>query len=102
LSLQLIVRKKDFSEDFLAKSRAAALAGYDRAMGAVGNAEKDIPEKHWIEISDEDRARYDQMFLDVRVELRDNKVYDGNALRLMRQARCKKDATRAECAQPRE
>ena len=52
-----------------------------------------------MDIPDDDKARYDEMFRSVRITLRDKKsVYAKKTLTLMRKVRCKADGSRAECA----
>ncbi len=103
MTLQLMIRHADFPADFAAKSRAFAAQNFGKFLNVVKKADASIPAKHWIDIPEADRTKYDQMFLDVRVRLRDQeKVYDGRALKLMRKVRCQRDAARAECAQKRE
>jgi hypothetical protein len=103
MTMQLIVRTADFPAGFGQLSRSYAAEKVGDMIKAVEKAEKAIPEKHWVDISDTDKARYDQLFLDVRVRLRDeNKVYDKTILSLMRRVRCKEDEARAECADKRE
>ena len=58
---------------------------------------------HWIDIPSSDKARYDTMFQETRIRLRDeNKVYDKTMLRMMRKIRCKVDGSRAECTTNKE
>ncbi|MCB9529441.1 MAG: putative solute-binding protein [bacterium] len=100
MTLQVLIRSKDFPEDFGAKSRAFAAANFDRALKLAEDAEAQIPAKHWLDLPEADKARYDLMFRDVRVELRDKKsVYDKKALSLLKKARCHKDARRPECVE---
>ena len=47
-------------------------------------------------------AKGDEMFLDVRVKLRDDGGYDASMLKVLRKLRCADDSTRAECAANRE
>ena len=104
LTLQLLIRTADFPPGFGQKTRERfSQQLFDTALAFVKAAEKAIPSKHWVDIPTADKARYDQMFLDVRVRLRDvEKVYDPTALKLMRKLRCKTDPDRAECALKRE
>lgn len=102
MTLQLIIRSADFPEGFAQASRDHAKKTFGSSIKVVKAAEKLVPTKHWIDIPDSDKARYDEMFLDVRVKLRDTGIYHKNALKLMRKVRCKKDGTRAECAEKRE
>lgn len=103
LTMQLVIRTDDFPDDFGNKSRKWAADYFKTALNKVKKAEKQIPGKYWVDISDDDKARYDRLFLDVRVRLRDKeKVFDGNMLKVMRRIRCKLDDSRAECAEKRE
>lgn len=103
MNLVLISRTKALPADFFQKSRDFAIANFDKAIARVKKGDTDVPKASWIEISDVDKARYDQMFLDVRIQLRDeHKVYNKTMLKLMRRIRCKIDGARAECAQKRE
>ncbi|MEZ4469094.1 MAG: putative solute-binding protein [bacterium] len=103
MTLILLTRQTGLPETFYQQSRDFAADAFDKGLKLVKAAEKDIPANVWIDISDADKARYDEMFLDVRVQLRDaEKVYDGKMLKLLRGVRCKADGTRAECAAKRE
>ena len=103
MTLQLLIRTADFPAGFGEKSRAFAGKTFKESLKMVRLAEKSIPAKHWIDIPAADKERYDEMFLDVRVELRDGKkVYNGTALKLLRKLRCKVDPARGECVQKRE
>lgn len=102
LTLQVLVKTKDFPADFPAKSRAFAAKHFDKGLEVARKAEKAIPAKHWLEIPAGDIGKYDEMLRDVRVALRDDpnlKLYDGTALKLFRKVRCKKDPARAECVE---
>ncbi len=103
MTLQFIIHADRFPDAFAEGSRKLAAQLFSKGEAASKQAEKTIPAKHWIEIPPEDKARYDEMFLDVRIELRDKaKVYDATALKLLRKVRCSKDKTRAECVTKRE
>ena len=103
LTLQLLVRGDDFPADFIAASRGYIATQFDEALRMVNMAESKIASSAWIDIKDADREKYDEMFREVRIRLRDKeKVYDRRTLKLLRKIRCKSDATRAECADKRE
>jgi len=103
MTLQLLMRTADFPDGFGEKSRAYAGKSFKDALKMVKLAEKAIPKEHWIDIPAADMERYDEMFLDVRIELRDEqKVYNKTALKLLRKLRCKMDGARGECVQKRE
>lgn len=103
MTLQLFVHSDRFPEGFGQQSRSYTLKHFDRALSSVKKAEKDINASSWVDISGDDKARYEQMFQEVRLRLRDQeKVYHKKGLSLLRKVRCRKDGSRAECAQAKE
>jgi hypothetical protein len=103
LSMQLIARRDLFSPEFAAWSREwFATTGYDRAMRVINSAREEIDDKWWIEISDADTKRYNEMMREARVEMTGNGVYDKDMMTLLRNIRCNIDAGRAECSDKQE
>lgn len=103
MTLQLLFRSADFPDGFGQHARDYAVQHFDSALKAVKDAEKEIPKSAWIEIPQADKDKYDEMFLDVRLRLRDKeKVFHKTTLKLMRRVRCKANPARAECAEKRE
>lgn len=103
MTLQLFIHSERFPEGFGQKSRELSFKQFDRALATVKRGEDEIKDGLWVDISGEDRVRYERMFQEVRLLLRDKlKVYDGKALKIMRIARCREDGARAECAEKKE
>lgn len=101
-TLQVMLRAPSFEDSFLAQARGWLAVNFDDTVAASKTADQSIPASAWVDLDAATRARWDDLFLEVRVDLRDNGVYDGDMLRVMRQLRCANDSARAECAQPRE
>ncbi len=102
-TLQLMVRHHRFPSDFGSKSREVfASELYPRSVKNAEKADAEIPARYWVEVPSDQMAQWDEMFLDVRVKLRDEGVYDGAMLAAMRKLRCAREPGRAECAQKRE
>lgn len=103
LTGQVLIHADKFPEGYGQKSREYGSANYKKILQISTKADSSVDKKYWIDISDEAKAKYDQIFLDVRVQLRDNeKIYDKSTLTLMRRLRCNQDKNRPECAQKRE
>ncbi|MBU0552091.1 hypothetical protein KKF91_03225 [Myxococcota bacterium] len=103
LTLQLVLKTNRFTPEFGVESRAYAANQFDMALKLNTAAEKLIPAGEWINIDKAARDKYDAMFIDVRVRLRDEeKVYDKSMLTVLRRVRCQADGARAECAEKRE
>lgn len=103
LTGQVLLHSSRFAPDFGEKSRKYGAENYRKILQISTKADKEVKPEYWIDITKGNRDRYDQIFQDVRVSLRDTSgVYDKSALSLMRRLRCKADNTRSECAQKRE
>jgi hypothetical protein len=103
LTMQVVIRSADFPATFGQKSREWAAKEFNKFLKVINKADKSIPAKFWVDVPKADQDKYDLLFRDVRVRLRDNeKAFDGQALKLLRKIRCKADATRAECAEAKE
>jgi hypothetical protein len=94
---QLILRKDRFPNQFGQKSREYAYSNFPKALEHILTAEKDIPEKYWIELPKEKHNQYKAMLRQVRLELRDEGVYDKHMLKILFKLRCKSDPSHYEC-----
>lgn len=101
ITLQLIIRGDRFSAypDYPQKSREWFYAQFDRSMSMIEKAEKEIDPKYWIEIPTADKAKYDELMRQSRIALRDEGIYDKDAMSLLRKVRCKLDSGRVECSE---
>ncbi|MBQ9395024.1 MAG: hypothetical protein IJU23_05845 [Proteobacteria bacterium] len=103
LTGQVLIHSAKFTDEFAQASRKYGADNYSKILKLSTKADASIPSKYWIEVDKEAKNKYDALFQDVRVKLRDDeKVYDKDTLSLMRRLRCKEDNTRPECAQKRE
>lgn len=103
LTGQILIHTAHFDDKFAKQSRKYGADNFEKTLKLSTKADASVDEKYWIDIDKDAIARYDQLFLDVRVKLRDEEnVYDKSALTLMRRLRCNADKTKPECAQKRE
>jgi hypothetical protein len=101
-TLQIMIREARFPAGFAEKSRADLLTRFDTALAVVKQTEAEIPAAAWIEVPSSTIAEWDRLFQSVRIQLRDQGAYDGRLLKVMRQVRCAKNPSRAECAESKE
>ena len=97
LSAMVIVRRDRFRPEMLQFAREQVFANLDKIYGIVDKMAADVPRKYWVPIPAEDKARYEVLMRDTRIQLRDSGYYDADALTLLRKVRCKVDSSRAEC-----
>src|SRR5690554_4293318 len=99
LDFQMIIYKDRFPAGFGQKSREKAASMFDQMMSHIDRDTAEIDQKYWIELSQENVDKYNEMLRSVRIGLRDEGVYDGRMLRLMRRVRCQETPAAAECAE---
>ena len=97
MTMQLFVHMDRLPPGFARQSREYGYTQLHKAFDLIDSSAQDIPENLWMRVPDEKRLEYMEMFRRARIELRDQGVYDGRMLRLLRKVRCKMDKTQAEC-----
>lgn len=99
MDFQILIRADKFPKGFAQSSRSKVASYFDKVNEFVEKETKEIDPKYWIDLSDEAKHQYGGMLRDVRVKLRDQGVYDGKMLKLMRKLRCKTNPAAAECVE---
>jgi ABC-type amino acid transport substrate-binding protein len=97
LTLQIVIRKAKFPEGFGQNSRDYALSRFDRLVEVIGNSEKKIPQKFWVNIPENDKTSYNEVFRQARLRLRGKGIYNDKMLTIMRRLRCEKSPQLPEC-----
>jgi hypothetical protein len=100
----MLMTTREIDQDgFGKKARADIAARFDRAMEIVHKAEAGIPAHYWVTVPDKDLPAFDELFLSVRLKLRDDVgAYDASMLSALRKLRCAKDPARSECVEKKE
>ncbi|MBQ0730243.1 MAG: hypothetical protein KBT75_06065 [Oleispira antarctica] len=96
---QLILRKDRFPAQFGQKSREYAYKNFPKALEHILEAEKNIPEKYWVDLSKEKHTRYKEMLRQVRIELKDEGIYDPRMLKILFKLRCRANPSHYECVE---
>ncbi len=97
LTLQIIIHKAEFPENFGQKSREYTLGQFDKAVLLAKNHEHRIAPQWWLSISEANQKRYHDIYRKTRILLQNKGVYDAKMLTIMRMVRCKKEPLRSEC-----
>jgi hypothetical protein len=100
LTLQLVGRAERFPNELAQLVREDFLKRYEELEKLVEQQIGDIPESVFIDISDDDKAEYQVMMQEARIQLRDRGYYDPYMLTLQRKVRCKFEPAHFECANP--
>lgn len=96
---QLILRKDRFPEQFGQKSREYAYSNFPKALEHILKAEKDIPEKYWVDLPEKKQTEYKEMLRQVRIELKNEGIYDARMLKILFKLRCRSNPGHYECVE---
>jgi hypothetical protein len=94
---QLILRKDKFPDQFGQKSREYAYKNFTKALEHIVAAEKNIPEKYWIDLPEKKHTEYKEMLRQVRIDLKDEGIYDSRMLKILYKLRCRTNPGHYEC-----
>lgn len=97
LTLQIIIRKANFPDNFGLQSRKYTLGQFDKAVMLAESYEDRIAPKWWLSISEVNQQHYHDIYRKTRISLRNKGVYDAKMLSIMCRVRCKKEPERSEC-----
>ncbi len=100
ITLQLVGRADKFPAELAQLVREDFLTRFETIEKMVKAQEGDIPQQYWIDIPPEDKAEYQVMMQEARLQLRARDYYDAEMLKLQRKVRCKFEPTHFECANP--
>lgn len=94
----VIIRPNKFPAGYGQKSREWVKSQLPRAFGILGKMKADIPQKYWMQIPEADKAGYQKLMRESRVDLTKRGVYDKRMMKLLWQFRCKQDPKNFECS----
>lgn len=94
----LIIRQDKFPPDFGKNSRAWSLKQLPKTFNMIKRIESEIPAKYKLNVSDDDKTRYQKLLRDGRIELTQRGIYDPAMMRVLKRARCTVERTNFECS----
>jgi len=99
LDFQLVFHREKFTSEYALKSRQFVAGLFDRAIKSIQAHTDEIEEHYWLDLPEAQEKEYDEMLRQVRITLRDEGVYDGKMLKLLKNLRCKENPANAECVE---
>lgn len=102
LTLQLVTRKDAFPEGFGQAAREVVLGWFDTAVEIALKSEAKIEKQFWVKPPQYEIDSFTEQVRQARIRLRDNGVYDGRMLKILRKMRCRSNPDAAECVNPEE
>ncbi|KAF1024187.1 MAG: hypothetical protein GAK29_02754 [Acinetobacter bereziniae] len=98
VTADLIFNTSKFSPGFGSLSREWFLKKMPKQFEMVKKQEETIPNKYRLNLSKEDKERYQKLLRDTRLELTKQGVYDPTMMSVLKRARCTVDRTNFECS----
>ncbi len=100
LTLQLVMRRAAFPEDFGQQARGWFAGRSEDALRLIRQAEDDI--LFFFPVPDGEEGQYREMMREARISLTTEGIYDARMMRLMKKVRCRALPDAAECSDNRE
>lgn len=101
-TIQLIGRAERFPVGLAQMLREDFLFKFESYVRRVETERGNIAASSWFAVSPEQRSALNTQLRDLRIRLRDQGMYDQQALRLMKRIRCRVDPAANECQDERE
>ncbi|MDH1520280.1 DUF6091 family protein [Acinetobacter johnsonii] len=98
VTADLIVRPERFPAQFGEQSRQWFLQKIPQSFAMVQRLEAAIPSKIQMQLSKEDKEKYQRLLREGRIDLTKQGVYDPGMMRVLKKARCTVERTNFECS----
>jgi len=98
MTMDLIIRPEKFSSNFGQNSRNWFLNRLNTNFALIQRIEAELPAKYKMNLSNEDRTRYQQILREARIGLTSRGIYDATMMNVLKRARCTVDRTSFECS----
>jgi len=102
ITYQLVLRSDKFPDAFGQKSREYVFSQFNEVVDVIKRADKEIPEKLWIDPTPADNERYVTLMREGRIEMAEKGFYDKKGLKLVKKIRCSVYPEASDCTQPTE
>ncbi|WP_420001734.1 putative solute-binding protein [Acinetobacter sp. LF10] len=97
MTMDLIIRPEKFSSNFGQNSRNWFLNRLNNNFALIQRIEAELPAKYKINLSNEDKMRYQQILREARIGLIKKGIYDASMMNVLKRARCTVERTNFEC-----
>lgn len=98
VTADLIVRPERFPAQFGEQSRQWFLQKIPQSFAMIQRLEAAIPSKIKMQLSIEDKEKYQRLLREGRIDLTKQGVYDPGMMRVLKKARCTVERTNFECS----
>ena len=98
VTADFVIRPEQFPAGFGQKSRDWFVKNLPIAMSMINRLEGEIPAKYKMNLSAEDKTKYQKMLRDGRMDMTKRGIYDPAMMSVLKRARCSVEKTNFECS----
>ena len=98
ITADFLIRPEKFPAGFGQKSRDYFVKNLPKSFAMIGRLEASIPAKYKVNLTADDKLKYQKMMRDGRLELTKMGVYDPAMMSVLKKARCSVDKANFECS----
>ena len=102
ITADLVLRPEKFPEGFGQKSRDWFVKNLPKSFNMINRLENEIPAKYKLNLSAEDKLKYQKLLREGRLDLTKQGIYDPAMMSVLKKARCSVDKSNFECSLPGE
>lgn len=98
ITADLVLRPESFPAGFGQKSRDWFVKNLPKSFSMINRLEASIPAKYKLNLSAEDKLKYQKLLRDGRLDLTKQGIYDASMMSVLKKARCSVDKSNFECS----
>ncbi len=98
VTADFIIRPEQFPAGFGQKSRDYFVKNLPKSFAMINRLESGIPAKYKMNLTAEDKLKYQKLMRDGRLELTKSGIYDAGMMSVLKKARCSVDKANFECS----
>ncbi|MEG2357767.1 putative solute-binding protein [Acinetobacter sp.] len=98
VTADFIIRPDQFSAGFGQKSRDWFVKNLPKSFAMIGRSEAGIPAKYKMNLSADDKTKYQKLLREGRMDMTARGIYDASMMSVLKKARCSVDKANFECS----
>lgn len=98
VTADFIIRPDQFPAGFGQKSRDWFVKNLPKSFAMIGRSEAGIPAKYKMNLSADDKTKYQKLLREGRMDMTKRGIYDASMMSVLKKARCSVDKTNFECS----
>ncbi|MGA8884778.1 MAG: putative solute-binding protein [Acinetobacter sp.] len=98
VTADFIIRPDQFPAGFGQKSRDWFVKNLPKSFAMIGRSEAGIPAKYKMNLSADDKTKYQKLLREGRMDMTARGIYDASMMSVLKKARCSVDKANFECS----